>query len=158
MAYRSFWGGSGRLDTHLDTPPSINRRHLDSCLALLVLAAKIAFPKLKTPAKAGLIRRIDDREKFLDTKFRAVNLHYTETLFSVPIPIAIADDPRQHCRRPRPIDRLLHGLPSIRSSPIPPRWPLGMAPKRPCFDWRERLVCSRCGSREIDLVVTGTKL
>src|SRR6516225_4556291 len=33
MAYRSFWGGSGRLDTHLDTPPSINRRHLDSCLA-----------------------------------------------------------------------------------------------------------------------------
>src|SRR6516162_5918013 len=38
MAYRSFWGGSGRLDTHLDTPPSINRRHLDSCLALLFAA------------------------------------------------------------------------------------------------------------------------
>src|SRR3984893_19503144 len=35
MAYRSFWGGSGRLDTHLDTPPSINRRHPVSCLALL---------------------------------------------------------------------------------------------------------------------------
>jgi hypothetical protein len=34
MAYRSFRGGSGRLDTHLDTPPSINRRHPDSCLAL----------------------------------------------------------------------------------------------------------------------------
>src|SRR4029077_18611932 len=33
MAYRSFWGGSGRLDTHLDTPPSINRRHPVSCLA-----------------------------------------------------------------------------------------------------------------------------
>jgi hypothetical protein len=33
MAYRSFWGGSGRLDTHLDTPPSINRRHPDSRLA-----------------------------------------------------------------------------------------------------------------------------
>src|SRR5205807_2446642 len=33
MAYRSFRGGSGRLDTHLDTPPSINRRHPDSCLA-----------------------------------------------------------------------------------------------------------------------------
>src|SRR5262249_45524704 len=26
-------GGSGRLDTRLDTPPSINRRHLDSPIA-----------------------------------------------------------------------------------------------------------------------------
>jgi hypothetical protein len=33
MAYRSFRGGSGRLDTRLDTPPSINRRHPDSGLA-----------------------------------------------------------------------------------------------------------------------------
>src|SRR5216683_7356929 len=33
MAYRSFRGGSGRLVTRLDTPPSINRRHPDSCLA-----------------------------------------------------------------------------------------------------------------------------
>jgi hypothetical protein len=24
-------------------------------------------------------------------------------------------------------------------------------------DWRERLVCSKCGSREIDMVVTGPK-
>jgi DNA-directed RNA polymerase subunit RPC12/RpoP len=24
-------------------------------------------------------------------------------------------------------------------------------------DWRERLVCSKCGSREIDMVVTGAK-
>ena len=32
--YRSFSGGSGWLDTHLDTPPSINRRHPVSCLAL----------------------------------------------------------------------------------------------------------------------------
>ena len=23
-------------------------------------------------------------------------------------------------------------------------------------EWRERLVCSKCGSREIDMVVTGT--
>src|SRR5258708_2867723 len=35
MAYRSFRGGSGRLDTQLDTPPSINRRHPVSCLARL---------------------------------------------------------------------------------------------------------------------------
>jgi hypothetical protein len=25
----------------------------------------------------------------------------------------------------------------------------------PVPDWRERLVCSKCGSREIDMVVTG---
>ena len=29
--------------------------------------------------------------------------------------------------------------------------------ERPLLDWRERLVCSKCGSREIDMVVTGTK-
>jgi hypothetical protein len=27
----------------------------------------------------------------------------------------------------------------------------------PVLDWRERLVCSRCGSREIDMVLTGTR-
>src|SRR6516165_4112981 len=37
MAYRSFRGGAGRLDTRLDTPPSINRRHPDSCLALKIV-------------------------------------------------------------------------------------------------------------------------
>ena len=25
------------------------------------------------------------------------------------------------------------------------------------LDWRERLVCSRCGSRQADMVVSGTK-
>jgi hypothetical protein len=25
------------------------------------------------------------------------------------------------------------------------------------LDWRERLVCSRCGGRQADMVVTGTK-
>ena len=25
------------------------------------------------------------------------------------------------------------------------------------LDWRDRLVCSRCGSRDIDMVVTGTE-
>jgi len=33
MAYRSFRGGSGRLHTRLDTPPSIKRRHPDSSIA-----------------------------------------------------------------------------------------------------------------------------
>jgi hypothetical protein len=27
----------------------------------------------------------------------------------------------------------------------------------PVPEWRERLVCSKCGTREIDMVVTGTK-
>jgi hypothetical protein len=25
------------------------------------------------------------------------------------------------------------------------------------LDWRDRLVCSRCGGRQVDMVVTGTK-
>jgi hypothetical protein len=28
---------------------------------------------------------------------------------------------------------------------------------RTVLDWRERLVCSKCSSREIDMVVTGTE-
>jgi hypothetical protein len=27
----------------------------------------------------------------------------------------------------------------------------------PVLDWRERLVCSRCGSRQTDMVVTGER-
>jgi hypothetical protein len=27
----------------------------------------------------------------------------------------------------------------------------------PVLDWREQLICSKCRSREIDMVVTGTK-
>jgi Zn finger protein HypA/HybF involved in hydrogenase expression len=27
----------------------------------------------------------------------------------------------------------------------------------PIPEWRERLVCSKCGSRDIDMVVTGTE-
>jgi len=38
-----------------------------------------------------------------------------------------------------------------------PRWPLGKSPKRPCFDWRERLACSRCGRWQVDMVVSGTE-
>src|SRR6266478_6295984 len=38
MAYRSFRGGSGRLHTRPDTPPLINRRHPDSCLARATIA------------------------------------------------------------------------------------------------------------------------
>jgi rRNA maturation endonuclease Nob1 len=27
----------------------------------------------------------------------------------------------------------------------------------PVPDWREKLVCSKCGGRQVDMVVTGTK-
>jgi hypothetical protein len=27
----------------------------------------------------------------------------------------------------------------------------------PVLDWRERLVCSRCGGRQVDMVVSGTR-
>jgi len=34
------------------------------------------------------------------------------------------------------------------------RW---YGPETPVPEWRRRLVCSQCGSRNIDMVVTGTK-
>ena len=37
-------GGSGRLDTRLDTPPSINRRHPDSRLARAISVATLGRP------------------------------------------------------------------------------------------------------------------
>jgi hypothetical protein len=62
MAYRSFRGGSGRLDTHLDTPPSINRRHPDSCLARANLPEDAIYP----------INLADDTGKPLDGANRYV--------------------------------------------------------------------------------------
>jgi hypothetical protein len=46
---------------------------------------------------------------------------------------------------------------AIRSRPIPPRWRLDTGAETPILDWRDRLVCSKCGSREIDMLVTGAK-
>jgi hypothetical protein len=46
------------------------------------------------------------------------------------------------------------GIVATRSSPIPPR---SAAPAPSMLDWRERLVCSQCGSRKVDMVVTGTE-
>jgi Zn finger protein HypA/HybF involved in hydrogenase expression len=34
------------------------------------------------------------------------------------------------------------------------RW---YGPETPVPEWRRRLVCSQCGSRNVDMVVTGTK-
>src|SRR6516225_3806174 len=60
------------------------------------------------------------------------------------------------CRRVgrRAVHRVVAGT---RLSPTPLRWPLGTVPKTPVLDLRERLVCSRCGGRQVDMVLTGTK-
>jgi hypothetical protein len=34
------------------------------------------------------------------------------------------------------------------------RW---YGPETPVLEWRGRLVCSQCGSRSVDVVVTGTR-
>ena len=45
---------------------------------------------------------------------------------------------------------------ATRSSPI--RWQCGaLWPTPPFLDWHKRLVCSHCGGREVDMVLTGTK-
>src|SRR5260221_8534963 len=44
MAYRSFRGGSGRLDIRLDTPPSINGHHPVSRLAPAALKRDLVEP------------------------------------------------------------------------------------------------------------------
>src|SRR6184192_3631317 len=60
MAYRSFRGGSGRLDTHLDTPPSINRPHPDSCLA-----PRSAVLELADDALSYIAHRVDRADHLL---------------------------------------------------------------------------------------------
>jgi hypothetical protein len=41
--------------------------------------------------------------------------------------------------------------------PDPPEMATRYGARTTVLDWRERLVCSRCGSRQIDMVVSGTK-
>ena len=41
--------------------------------------------------------------------------------------------------------------------PDPAEMPARYGAETPVLDWRERLVCSKCGSREVDMVVSGTK-
>jgi hypothetical protein len=42
-----------------------------------------------------------------------------------------------------------------RSEPDPAEQARWDGPETPVLEWRARLVCSRCGSRNIDMVVTG---
>jgi hypothetical protein len=45
----------------------------------------------------------------------------------------------------------------IAPSPTLPGSPSDTATETTVPDWRARLVCSHCGSHEIDMVVTGTE-
>src|ERR1700740_1350034 len=67
------------------------------------------------------------------------------------------DDARQCCCLPRPADRLVAVMPAPSRARSPPRLVARYGAEMTVPDWRERLVCSKCGSREIDMVVTGTK-
>jgi len=44
-----------------------------------------------------------------------------------------------------------------RSEPDPAKQARWYGPKTTVSHWHERLVCSQCGSRDIDKVVTGSK-
>jgi hypothetical protein len=41
------------------------------------------------------------------------------------------------------------------AEPDPAEMARRYGPETPVPDWRKRLVCSRCGSRDVDMVVTG---
>jgi len=45
----------------------------------------------------------------------------------------------------------------VEIEPAPAEMAAHYSAETPVSDWRERLVCSKCGRRHIDMVVTGTK-
>jgi hypothetical protein len=58
--------------------------------------------------------------------------------------------------RRRPPDRVVSGLPpSGRATPVEDAWRYGAGMS--LLEWRERLVCSQCGGRQVDMVVSGTE-
>ena len=48
-------------------------------------------------------------------------------------------------------------LPSLRAEPDPAEMAERYGAETSVPEWRDRLVCSECGSRNIDMVVTGTE-
>ena len=71
------------------------------------------------------------------------------------VPIQTADDARQRIRR-----RLIVWCKGCRHrvEPDPAEMAARYSAETPVLDWRERLVCSRCGSRGVDLGVSRTKI
>jgi hypothetical protein len=45
-----------------------------------------------------------------------------------------------------------------RVEPDPAEMATRYGAETPVLDWRQRLVCSQCGGRKIDMVLTGTKI
>jgi hypothetical protein len=41
--------------------------------------------------------------------------------------------------------------------PDPAEMPARYGADTPVLGWRERLVCAKCGSKEVDMVITGTQ-
>lgn len=66
-----------------------------------------------------------------------------------------ADDPRQRCRGPSPAYRVVQGVPASGRAG-PGREGAQYGADTSVLDWRDRLVCSKCGGRQVDMVVTGT--
>jgi hypothetical protein len=72
------------------------------------------------------------------------------------IPTRPTDDARRRRRGRCAVDCVVQGLPASGLNP-PPEMATRYGARTTVLDWRERLVCSRCGSRQIDMVVSGTK-
>jgi hypothetical protein len=67
-----------------------------------------------------------------------------------------AHDARQRRRGGRQADRMVQGV-RLSGRAGSCRVPQRYGDTVTVLDWRDRLVCSRCGGREIDMVVSGTK-
>src|SRR5207302_6875298 len=77
-------GGFGRLDTRLDTPPSINRRHPDSGLSILS----------KPVALLGATELRKWRDSLLDKGLAPGTVNRTKTGLRAALELAAAHDPR----------------------------------------------------------------
>jgi hypothetical protein len=71
---------------------------------------------------------------------------------SMPSP---TDDARQCCRRVRLIVWCKECQHQV--EPDPAEIAARHGAETPVPDWRERLVCSKCGSRQVDMVASGVK-
>jgi hypothetical protein len=80
-----------------------------------------------------------------------VNLFAITDYSARPVDVA-----RQRSRCPGPVDHLVQGVPAS-GRPDPAEMAARYGAETPMLDWRERLVCSRCGSRQTDMAVTGTE-
>jgi hypothetical protein len=67
-----------------------------------------------------------------------------------------ADDARERgCGSP-PSPRLVQAC-DHRREPDPAEQARWYGPETPVLEWRARLVCSKCGSRDVDMVVSGAR-